>query len=175
MANTTITITTTIIITIVAVATDPSTPWRASARRPSAHPTEKSLAMAAHNHSVVWIDHHEARIFHFSADEVDSLTVRPNDPHVHIHHKANAIGSGHSPEDKAFLSAVVDAIGGSKAILITGPGVAKTALVKHIARYAPTMMAHVAGVETVDHPADGVLIAHARTYFKTADLMTAQK
>ena len=122
--------------------------------------------MAAHNHSVVWIDHHEARIFHFSADEVDSLTVRPNDPHVHIHHKANAIGSGHSPEDKAFLSAVVDAIGGSKAILITGPGVAKTALVKHIARYAPTMMAHVAGVETVDHPADGVLIAHARTYFK---------
>ncbi len=131
--------------------------------------------MTEHNHSVIWIDHREARVFHFSADEADRLVMRPDDPHVHIHHKANAIGSGHSPEDKAFLSAVVDAIGGSKAILITGPGVAKTALVKHIARYAPTMMAHVAGIETVDHPTDGVLLAHARAYFKAADLMTAQK
>lgn len=131
--------------------------------------------MTGHHHSVVWIDHREARVFHFSADDVDRLVVRPDDPHVHIHHKAHAVGSGHSPEDKAFLSAVVDAIGGSKAILITGPGVAKTALVKHIARYAPTMMAHVAGVETVDHPADKVLLAHARAYFKAADLMTAQK
>jgi stalled ribosome rescue protein Dom34 len=136
---------------------------------------ERSLDMTGHNHSVVWIDHHEARIFHFTADEVDYLTVRPNDPHVHIHHKANAIGNGHAPEDKAFLSDVVDAIGGSKAILITGPGVAKTALVKYIARHAPTMMAHIAGVETVDHPADGVLLAHARSYFKAADLMSAQK
>jgi stalled ribosome rescue protein Dom34 len=131
--------------------------------------------MTGHHHSVVWIDHREARVFHFSEDEVNRLVVRPDDPHVHIHHKAHAIGSGHSPEDKAFLSDVVDAISSSKAILITGPGVAKTALVKHVARYAPTMMAHVAGVETVDHPADKVLLAHARAYFKAADLMTAQK
>lgn len=131
--------------------------------------------MTAHYHSVVWIDHHEARVFHFNAEESDSLTVRPDDPHVHIHHKANTIGSGHSPEDKAFLSAVVEAIGGSKAVLITGPGVAKTALLKHIARYAPTLLSHVAAVETVDHPGDGELLAHARTYFRAADLMTAQK
>ncbi len=131
--------------------------------------------MTVHNHSVVWIDHREARVCHFNAEDVDSLVVRPNDPHVHIHHKANTIGSGHAPEDKAFLQAVVDAIGGSKAILITGPGVAKTALVKHIARHAPALMEHIAGVETVDHPADKVLVAHARAYFKVADLMTAQK
>lgn len=131
--------------------------------------------MPVHNHTVVWIDHREARVFHFSPDEVDSLIVRPDDPHVHIHHKANAIGSGHAPENKAYLEAVVEAIGGSKAILITGPGVAKTALVKHIARYDPAVLEHIAGVETVDHPADGALVAHARAYFKTEDLMTAQK
>ena len=33
----------------------------------------------------------------------------------------------------------------------------------------------IAGVETVDHPSDGQLVAHARKYFKVADLMTPQK
>jgi stalled ribosome rescue protein Dom34 len=131
--------------------------------------------MTEHNHSVVWIDHREARVFHFSADETDRLVVRPDDPHVHIHHKANTIGSGHAPEEKAFLQAVAEAIGASKAILITGPGVAKTALVKHISRHIPALLEHIAAVETVDHPADKVLVAHARAYFKAADLMTAQK
>jgi len=131
--------------------------------------------MTEHNHSIVWIDHREARVFHFSQDEVDLLVVRPDDPHVHIHHKANTIGSGHAPEDQAFLHAIVEAIGGSKAILITGPGIEKMALVKHIARHDPALMSRIAGVETVDHPADGVLVKHARAYFKAADLMTAQK
>jgi stalled ribosome rescue protein Dom34 len=131
--------------------------------------------MTEHNHSVIWIDHHEARVFHFNAEDADRLVVRPDDPHVHIHHKANTIGSGHAPEDKAFLQAVVAALGASRAILITGPGVAKTALVKYIARHNPGLLDLVAGIETVDHPADQVLLAHARAYFKAADLMTAQK
>jgi stalled ribosome rescue protein Dom34 len=131
--------------------------------------------MTVHNHTVVWIDHREARVFHFSPDDVDRMVVRPDDPHVHIHHKANEIGSGHAPEDQAFFHAVAEAIGDSRAILITGPGVAKTALVKHIARHDPALLDHIAGVETVDHPADGALVAHARAYFKTEDLMTAQK
>jgi hypothetical protein len=53
--------------------------------------------------------------------------------------------------------------------------VAKTALVKHIARHDPGVLDRIAGVETVDHPSDHALLAHARAYFKTADLMTAQK
>jgi stalled ribosome rescue protein Dom34 len=131
--------------------------------------------MTEHNHSVVWIDHREARVFHFSADEVDRLVVRPDDPHVHIHHKANTTGSGHAPEDKAYYQAVAEAIGAAKAILITGPGVAKTALVKHIARHDPGLLDHIAAIETVDHPSDKALVAHARIYFKAEDVMTAQK
>jgi stalled ribosome rescue protein Dom34 len=136
---------------------------------------DRSKAMTLHNHSVVWIDHREARVFHFNTEETDRIVVHPNDPHVHIHHKANAIGSGHAPEDQEFLQAAAEAIGRSRAILITGPGMAKTALVKHIARRDPAMLDRIAGVETVDHPADKSLIAHARAYFKAADLMTAQK
>jgi hypothetical protein len=33
----------------------------------------------------------------------------------------------------------------------------------------------VAGVETVDHPSDAALVAHARKYFKAADRMASQK
>jgi hypothetical protein len=32
-------------------------------------------------------------------------------------------------------------------------------------------MTSIAGIETADHPSDGVLVAHARTYFKAADKM----
>jgi stalled ribosome rescue protein Dom34 len=131
--------------------------------------------MTEHNHSVVWIDHREARVFHFNADEVDRLVVKSEAPHVQVHHKANASGSGHAPEDPDFFKAVVEAIGDSGAVLITGPGIAKTALVKHIARHDPALVEHIAGVETVDHPGDGALVAHARAYFKAEDLMTAQK
>jgi hypothetical protein len=36
-------------------------------------------------------------------------------------------------------------------------------------------MSRIKGIETVDHPTDGELVAHARTYFKAEDLMTPQK
>jgi hypothetical protein len=60
-------------------------------------------------------------------------------------------------------------------VLITGPANAKNELVKHIDRHAPRLMTIIAGVETVDHPSDGELVAHARHYFKVEDLMLPQK
>ena len=33
----------------------------------------------------------------------------------------------------------------------------------------------IAGVETVDHPSDGALVAYARKYFKIEDRMQPQK
>jgi stalled ribosome rescue protein Dom34 len=131
--------------------------------------------MTEHNHAVVWIDHHESRVFHFNDDDVERMRLRPHDPHVHLHHKANTIGAGHASEDQDFLHSVVTALGHSRAVLITGPGLAKTALVKHIARHEPGVMDRVAGVETVDHPTDAALVAHARAYFKAADRLTPQK
>ncbi|MGZ3362059.1 MAG: translational machinery protein, partial [Xanthobacteraceae bacterium] len=95
--------------------------------------------MTEHSHAVVWIDHHEARVFHFNAQEMDRLVVKPDNPHVHIHHKANSMGSGHAPEDKAYFLAVVEALGASTAVLVTGPGNAKAELVKYIARHAPAV------------------------------------
>jgi hypothetical protein len=128
-----------------------------------------------HFHSVVWIDHHEARVFHFSPTDVERLVLHPEHPTRHIHHKANSIGSGNAAEDHNFFAAVVASIADAGAVLITGPANAKGELVKHIDKHNHTLMKIIAGVETVDHPSDGELVALARHYFKAEDLMLPQK
>ena len=122
-----------------------------------------------HFHAVVWIDHKEARVFHFGPDDVEKLVLRPDHPTKHIHHKANSVGSGHASADHEYLHAVVASVADSGAVLITGPGSAKTELLKHIHQHDPKVMKVIAGVETVDHPSDAQLVAHARKYFKAAD------
>jgi stalled ribosome rescue protein Dom34 len=131
--------------------------------------------VSTHYHAVVWIDHHEARVFHFNPAEVETLVLHPHNPTRHIHHKANSIGSGHAAEDHAFLQAVTDAVADAGAILITGPANAKTELVKHIHSHRPTLMRAIAAVETVDHPSDAALVAYASKYFAVADRMSPQR
>jgi stalled ribosome rescue protein Dom34 len=121
--------------------------------------------MTTHFHAIVWIDHHEARVFHFNVSEVDRLVLHAGNPTLHLHHKANTIGSGHAAEDHKFLQEVAEAVADAGAVLITGPASAKTELVKHIQRHLPGLSAKIAGVETIDHPTDGELVAHARKYF----------
>jgi stalled ribosome rescue protein Dom34 len=126
--------------------------------------------MITHHHfCIIWIDHREARVFHVNPPDVERLVLHPDHPTKHIHHKANSIGSGHTAPDQEFLHAVARSLTGAGAILITGPGAAKTDLVKHIRQHDPKLMAIVAGVETVDHPSDGALVAYAKKYFNASD------
>ena len=127
--------------------------------------------MSGHYHAVIWIDHHEARVFHFGPTDVEHLVLRPDEPTRHIHHKANSIGSGHAAEDHEFLGRVAESIADAKAVLVTGPANAKTELIKHIHHHQPKLMNIIVGVETVDHPSDGALVAFARRYFQAADRM----
>jgi stalled ribosome rescue protein Dom34 len=124
-----------------------------------------------HYHAVVWIDHREARVFHVGSADAERLVIRPDNPTKHLHHKAMSIGSGKAPEDQHFLHAVAEAVADATEILITGPAGAKTALVKHIHEHDPKLMAKIAGVESVDHPSDGQLLAYARHYFHAKDRM----
>jgi stalled ribosome rescue protein Dom34 len=122
--------------------------------------------MTSHYHAVVWIDHHQARIFHFDREGIDALVIRPENPTLHIHHKANTIGSGHAGEDPLFLKCVTEAITDASVVLITGPANAKHELATYIAKHAPSVAKKIAGVETANHPSDKQLVAHARHYFK---------
>ena len=125
--------------------------------------------MASHYQAIVWIDHREAKVFHFNATEVDRMILHPHNPTRQIHPKANALGGGDAPLDQEFFERVREAIADATAILITGPSSAKSELAAHVARHHPDIARCVVGVETIDHPSDGGLIAVARLYFTAED------
>ena len=102
-------------------------------------------------------------------------SLRPDHPTKHIHHKAGEIGSGHATGDHDFLHAVAQSVADAGAILIAGPGKAKNELVSHIEKHDPKLKKLIAAVETVDHPSDGQLVAHARKFFEAADRMRPPK
>lgn len=130
--------------------------------------------MSEHYHALVWIDHQEAKIFHFNATAVDSTTVRSAHPHQHIHHKANTRGSGHAAVDNEFLERVAQAITHAGAVLITGPANAKKELAAYIERRHADVAKRISGIETLDHPSDGELLALARRFFRADDRMHTQ-
>ena len=92
-----------------------------------------------HYHAVIWIDHREARIFHFNSTDVERLVLHPDNPTKHIHHKANSIGSGHASPDHDYLQAVAESVADAGAVLITGPANAKTELADHIRLHDPAL------------------------------------
>jgi hypothetical protein len=91
--------------------------------------------MSQHYHALVWIDHHEAKVFQFDATDVEHTTVRSSNPHQHLHHKANSGDSGHAPLDKEFLKHVAASVAQACAILITGPASTKTELATYMGRH----------------------------------------
>jgi hypothetical protein len=125
-------------------------------------------------HAVVWIDHQQARIFRFDLGTLDSTVVHSSHPHQHIHHKANAGDSGHAPVDKAFMRHVAASLAEAGSILVTGPAGAKQELLTYLNEQEPAMAARIAGVEPLDHPSDGELVAFARKFFKATDRMQSQ-
>ena len=127
-----------------------------------------------HYHAVVWIDHREAKIFHFNADDAERLRIRSDNPNQHLHHKAGSISGKHSPEDHHFLQQILDHVKDAQEFLVVGPGAAKLELVKYVHSHAPKLASHLIGVETLDHPSDGELLRYARRYSKTADRFRPQ-
>src|SRR5271156_2168632 len=100
-----------------------------------------------HFHAVVWIDHHEARVFHFNPADAERLVLHPDHPTRHIHHKANSIGSGHVSADHDYLHAVAESVADAGAVLIAGPANARTELVEHIRVHDPQLTRLIAGAE----------------------------
>ena len=130
--------------------------------------------MINHFHALVWLDHRTAKVFRFDSQSSETTTVHSTDPHAHLHHKANSGDSGHAAIDKGFLRNVTAAMAGSGAILIAGPGSAKTELRTHVAHEHPEIAARISGVQTLDHPSDGELLAYGREFFKADDRMRSQ-
>ena len=81
------------------------------------------------------------------------------------------MGSGKASEDKQYFHAIAEALKGAEEILVVGPAQAKLQLIKHLHSHDPQVGSKVVGVETIDHPTDGQLVAYARKYFVAKDQM----
>ncbi|GLH75345.1 hypothetical protein SSBR45G_02530 [Bradyrhizobium sp. SSBR45G] len=124
--------------------------------------------MSTHFHAVIWLDHSEAKLFHIGLTGADELTLHPHLQTKHLHHKANAIGSGHAAPDKHFLEEIASALNDAGEILIIGPAGAKTELAKHLREKHPAIGKRIVAVEAADHPSDRQIVAYAKQHFKMA-------
>ncbi len=130
--------------------------------------------MSHHFHAVVWIDHHEARILEFNADDAkaDKVTLKHSATRKHAQFSGHA--SWRHSEDAGFFDEVAAKLDGIGEILIVGPANAKLGFLKRLqAKHGP-VADHVVGIETVDHPGDGELLNFAKAYFRKADRMLPQ-
>jgi stalled ribosome rescue protein Dom34 len=108
-------------------------------------------------------------------DESIISIVRRGRGAQHLHHKANARGSGRVSVELDYLKQVAHALHGAGAVLITGPASAKSELVDHIHREHPKLAKHLSGVAVLDHPSDGELVAYGRRYFRADERMHPQR
>ncbi|HCX66281.1 translational machinery protein [Parvibaculum sp.] len=130
--------------------------------------------MTQHFHAVVWIDHHEARILDFNADDVnvDKVTVKHKATRKQSARTGKA--SWRESEDGTFFDEVAEKLAGAGEILIVGPANAKLGFLNRLQKKHGAIAEHVIGIETVDHPSDGQLLDFARSYFRKADRMLPQ-
>jgi len=125
----------------------------------------------SHYHAVVWIDHEQAHVMHISPEDVEKSVVQPHHPHHKVHSTAGTLGDGRASADQDYYHRVVQALAGATEILIVGPAQAKLQLIKHIHSHDAGLVDKIVGVESIDHPTDGQLVAYARKYFQKKDQM----
>ena len=125
--------------------------------------------MPQHYHAAVWIDHSQARVFHFNVEEADRTVIRD---HVVRDLPSREPRTGHRVgENKPFFEDVASTIADAGAILIVGPAQEKDFFAKFLAAKHPSIRSHVEGIQKADHPTDGELLDFARRYVKAADRM----
>ncbi len=122
-------------------------------------------------HVAVWIDHHEARVFHVAPEAFDESTIRAPNKHIHRHPKGPEGPKAHPDDAHRFFHEVTTALEGAAEVLIVGPSTAKLQFIRYAQEHAQAVARAIVGIETVDHPTDPQLVAYARQYFRAADRM----
>lgn len=118
-------------------------------------------------HVAVFIDHHEAKVFHVTPEAFEEKHL--HSPHASLHQKHR--DKTHPAEVSHFFDDVVKSVAGAAEILVLGPGSAKLELVKHIHKHHAALVDNIVGVESADHPTDRQIVAHARATFLKVDRM----
>ena len=130
-------------------------------------------------HAVLWIDHKEAHVFHVQRETaghvqpeaIDETTILSPQHLIHRHPKGRGEAKEHPDDAKRFFHEVARSLDGTDAVLIVGPSSAKFEFLKYVQDHDKQLQARVVGVETVDHPTGGEIVAYARRYFVGSDRM----
>jgi stalled ribosome rescue protein Dom34 len=125
----------------------------------------------AHYHACVWLDHREAKIFGISDEDFDATEIRDHYSPKHIHRKADHIGEGKAEPSMPYFAAIAEALQPYRAILIVGPGTTRNEFAGYLVEHEAKLRSRVWGIEPMDHPTPGELVAAARKYFRAADRM----
>jgi stalled ribosome rescue protein Dom34 len=121
-------------------------------------------------HAAVWLDHHEARIFHIDLDSSEEAKVRAPAHHIHRHEKGPTPKHEHPDDLRHFFREVTSALQGAQEILVEGPSTAKAQYLSYVHEHDSALGRRIVKVETADHPTDAQLVAHARRVFKMSAL-----
>lgn len=124
-----------------------------------------------HYHACVWIDHREAKVFGIGETGADEEVVVDTASPAHIHRKADHVGKGKVGPDPKYFEEVTALLQPYKAILIVGPGTARTEFAGYLAENDPKLAKRVWGIEPMDHPTDKQIVVAMRKYFRAADRM----
>lgn len=119
-----------------------------------------------HKHVTVWLDQKEARVFHLEADRTDETTVTAQE-HAHHKHPRGPEGEHPHPDDaRRFFHQIMQTLSGNEQILLVGPSTTKLDFLRYVHKHDPRMEPRIIGIETVDHPTSGQLVAYAKHYFR---------
>ncbi|HEY0252148.1 MAG TPA: hypothetical protein VGC41_11515 [Kofleriaceae bacterium] len=118
------------------------------------------------SHAVVWLDHHEARIYPLSSPTLAKQIIT-TPYHPQRHHPATLVSDKAEPGDvKKFFHSIATALAGYLHILVVGPSTAKSAFHNYAVEHDKSLATRISAVQTVDHPTDGQIAALGREYYR---------
>ena len=115
-------------------------------------------------HAVVHMDHHNAQILQFDAEQVQASKIKAHDHDTRQH--GSSVRSEHE-----FFGQVCDELAGIREVLVTGPQTALSDFRHYVEQHRPPVALQIAGWEPVNHPTEGQLVAFARQFFVKHDRM----
>lgn len=125
-------------------------------------------------HTIVWIDHQEARIFRLNANTAAESTIHA--PHlVHRHPGESDRVKDHPDDTRRFFQEVARSLADTEGIVVVGPSTAKLDLHRYVKQHDPLLDAKILGIETVDHPTNGQIVAYAKQYFSLGGRTSAHE
>ncbi len=125
--------------------------------------------MSLYNHAALWIDHSDAHVVFFNADDVEEHIVHAPETSQHIHAKAGSPSGTHLHGNVAFFEKVAGILAPARSILMLGPSEAKTEFAAFLDHHRRPIRDAIVGIRNAQRMTDKQLVAEARRHFRAAD------